>query len=215
MARWVGHQPPWGRWRARADRGPVARLLLWPLLAVLTVWERLWYTERPPFPRPNIADHETLDPQWKLLDSNWRYVAWLGGMRERMTRAAATTHALPPSCSICSFLSRAFFVFGPPGAWPRTALLCCIHACRRRGCRGEAHARSGCPSSSTPGCAAHILKNIWQPVVFLAVVAGVCERWGFHSEKPLSGMAAQTFSMCSFVLSLVLSVRLRVAFDKW
>lgn len=69
MARWVGQEPPLWRRRARAQYGPVARWLLWPLLAL---WERLWYSERPPFPRPNITDHETLAPQWKGLDSSWR-----------------------------------------------------------------------------------------------------------------------------------------------
>lgn len=69
MPRWVGHQPPWGRWRARSEYGFLGRWLLWPLLAL---WRRLWYTEKPPFPRPNFADYETMEPEWKELDSNWR-----------------------------------------------------------------------------------------------------------------------------------------------
>lgn len=83
MARWVGHQPPWGHRRTRADYGLVARWLLWPLLAL---WDRLFYTDKPPLPRPNTTDNETLAPQWKAVDSNWRYTSSL------------------------------FFLLGPPGA---------------------------------------------------------------------------------------------------
>lgn len=62
MPRLVGFRAPWEP--RRKDAGAAARRLLWPLQ---DAWRWLFYR-----PRPDYVAHETLGPQWKKLDSNWR-----------------------------------------------------------------------------------------------------------------------------------------------
>lgn len=146
-----------------------------------------------------------------------------GGLPGDRVVPAAAGHALGhelllltrvPHLSVCRFTSSVLFLLGPPGgcppAVPPLPCRCWAGACTRVPAQG---------APSLPAArllfAGHILYNIWQPVVFVGVVACVCEIFGAQSNVADTGVASDTFGMCSFVLSLVVSVRLRIAYDRW